>query len=336
MRTKMFLPVLFAVAVASAVAIGVGHVDKHADEELPPSNVEQQLPPTVIYGIKGPITFPEIVLGEGVVLPEAPDKVMVYKVKSPEVTAEKVIALADTLGLSGSISEHDYPGSSEFIVRDNSLELRVVKASGRISYMDLSRAHGDINNPPNLPPDEDAINSAEKFLRDKGLMPEDAGFSEVVTDFTELLTKDPDTGMVSIKKIAMNKQVRFSRKMINGFPVIGKSSKLKVHIGDNGDVVGFYKYWREYEPFKLAVILSPSQALKILEERSGVHVTLTERVTVKEMYLAYYTLGAADVQEYLQPVYVFEIDTGRVIITGRYILTETIPAILQEKSFYPL
>lgn len=334
MRTKMFLPVLFAVVVTSAVAIGVGHVDKHADEGLPPSNVEQQLPPTVIYEWLGPVTFPEIVLGEGVVPPETPDKIMVYKAKPPEVTAEKVIALADTLGLSGSISEHDYPGSSEFIVRDNSLELGVVKASGRISYMDLSRlsrAYVDINNPPNLPLYEDAIDSAEKFLRDKGLMPEDAEFSEVVTDFTELLTKDPDTGMVSIKKIAMNKQVRFSRKPINGFPVIGAGSKLDVYIGDNGDVVGFYKCWREYEPFKLAVILTPSQALKILEEEKGIHVTLTERVTLKEMYLAYYTLSASEVQQYLQPVYVFEIDTGGEYIQ-EYILKETIPAILQEKT----
>jgi len=323
MRTKI-LPILFAVAMISAVATGVG-LAKYADEGLPPSNVEQQLPPTVIYGIKGPVTFPEIVLGEGVVLPEVPDKVMVYKVKSPEVTAEKVIALADTLGLSGSITEYD----EGFVVRDNSLELEVLKASGGISYTDLSRAHGDINNPPNLPPDEGAMDSAEKFLRDKGLMPEDAEFSEVVTDYTELSTKDPDTGTVSIRKMAMGKQVRFSRE-INGFPVIGAGSKLKVHIGDNGNVVGFYKCWREYEPFKPAVILTPSQALKILEERCGVHVTLTERVTLKEMYLAYYTLGATDVQEYLQPVYAFEIDTGG------YILTEIIPAVLQEKSFYPL
>lgn len=54
MRTKI-LPILFAVAVVSAVAIG-----SVANDVLPPSNVEQQLPPTIIHKLLGPVTFPEI------------------------------------------------------------------------------------------------------------------------------------------------------------------------------------------------------------------------------------------------------------------------------------
>jgi hypothetical protein len=314
-RTKI-LPILFAVAVASAVVIV-----SVANDGLPPSNVEQGLPPTKVPGIRGPITFPEIVLDENLILPEMPDKVMVYKAKLPEVTAEKVIALAETLGLSDSISEYD----ESFVVRDGSIDLEVLKASGRISYMDLAGAYDDIHNPPNLPPEGDAIASAEKFLHDKGLMPGDAEFSEVVRDYAELVTKDPNTGEVSIEKVDLDMQVRFSRE-INGIPVTGAGSKLYVYIGDSGEIVKVFRCWREYEPFKPAVILTPSQALQKLKE-SGIH-TLTERVTLKEMYLAYYTLGATEVQDYLQPVYVFEIDTGEAHIPG-YILKQTIPAILQ-------
>lgn len=220
--------------------------------------------------------------------------------------------------MSGSISEYD----KGFVVEDKSLKLEVLKASGRISYMDLAGAYDDIHNPPNLPPEEVAIASAEKFLRDKGLVPGDAEFSEVVRDYAELVTKDPNTGEVSIKEVDLDMQVRFSRE-INGIPVTGAGSKLYVYIGDSGDVVKVYKCWGEYESFKPAVILTPSQALQKLKER-GIHVTLTERVTLKEMYLVYYTLGATEVQQYLQPVYVFEIDTGK-----GYTLTEKIPAIPQ-------
>ncbi len=110
-------------------------------------------------------TKPEIVLEEGMTLPDTPDKTMVYKVK---------------------------------IVSDDPIKLEVLKASGGVAYADLSKIYGDISNPPDLPSTETAVESAREFLGDKGLMPIDAEFSKVVTDFAEIARKDQNTSEVSI------------------------------------------------------------------------------------------------------------------------------------------
>jgi len=259
---------------------------------------------------------PEIILERGMTLPDTPDKMMVYKVKSPEITTENVVALAEALGLGSGVTETD----EKFIVRNGSLELEVLKVSGRVAYADLSRIYGDISNPPNLPSEKSAIESARKFLSDKGLMPSDAKFSKVVTDFAEIAKKDQNTGEVSIEKIDLAMQVMFSRE-IDGVPVVGEGSKLKTYIGDNGDVVGVYKCWRELEPYEQRAILTSAQAFERLKEKGihGVRAITGEKVTVKEVYLAYYAQPAVDDQVYFQPVFVFEVDTGRGEIIKQYI-----------------
>jgi len=296
MKNKILASVLLAIVAVSAVSVGVALVNNTANE---------QLPPMTLYEVRGSVSTPEIALDESVALPEIPDKILVYKVKRPEVTAEKVAALAETLGLRSSITEND----EKFIVRDGSFELEVLKASGRVAYADLSKIYGDISNPPNLPSEKSAIESARESLSDKkGLMPSDAEFSKVVTDTAEIARKDPNTGEVSIEKIDLVMQVMFSRE-IDGIPVIGAGSKLKAYIGDNGDVIGVYKCWREYEPYQQFTILTAAQALERLKEKGihGVRTITGEKVTVKEVYLAYYAQPAIDNQEYLQPVYVFDL-----------------------------
>lgn len=305
MRNKIFIPLLLVVMAISAIIAGVSFTNNSIDEQLPSKAFPE---------ISAPTTKPNITLGEGVALPEIPDKIMVYKVKRPEVTAEKVTTLAETLGLIGDVSEND----ERVIMKNNSLELEVLKASGRLFYGDSSKIYGDINNPPNLPLKEMAIKSAKEFLSDNGLMPADAEFSKVMTDTSEIARKDPDTGDVSTEKIDLVMQVIFNRK-INDFPIVGAGSKLKAYIGNNGDVVGVYKCWREYAPYKQFTILTPSQALERLREK-GIHRVITvEEVKVKEVYLAYYAEPSPEDQEYLQPMYVFEVDIGRGEIVKEYI-----------------
>lgn len=300
--------------VISAIIVGVSFTNNSIDEQLPSITVPE---------ISAPATRPNITLGEGVALPETPDKIMVYKVKRPEVTAEKVTTLAETLGLIGDVSED----ANRCIVKEDSIELEVLKASGRLFYGDSSKIYGDINNPPNLPLKETAIKSAKEFLSANGLMPADAEFSKVVTDTAETARKDPDTGDVSTEKIDLVTQVIFDRK-INDFPVVGAGSKLKAYVGNNGDVVGVYKCWREYEPYKQFTIITPSQALERLREK-GIHRVTGEEVKVRGVYLAYYAEPSPDDQEYLQPVYVFEVSIGKGKIVKEYIpaIPEIVPTL---------
>lgn len=282
------------------------------------SETDKQLPPLTIYETRGPTTKPQISLDNGTTLPKVPNQMMVYKAKSPNVTAKKVSKLADTMGLKGNLIEKD----NKFIIKNSSNELEVLKNSGRIFYGDPSRTYGNISDPPlTLPKKEKAIELAEKFLVDKKLQAEDVEFDRVVIDDAEIATKDPNTGEISKKQIDLIMQVMFKRE-INNTPVVGPGSKLKVYI-DDGGVAGVYKCWRDYEEFREHTILTPLHAFEKLREK-GIHTIAGEMVTVKEIYLAYYAQPAVDKQEYLQPIYVFEVDNGRGDTIKEYI-----PAIPQ-------
>ncbi|MFZ2070959.1 MAG: hypothetical protein WAV32_05095, partial [Halobacteriota archaeon] len=62
-----------------------------------------------------------------------------------------------------------------------------------------------------------------------------------------------------INKYNVTLQVQFTRQ-INDMPVIGSGNKLKVFIDEGGEVVGLFKVWRDFEPYKYVKIKTPEQA----------------------------------------------------------------------------
>lgn len=283
------------------------------------SNVaDEELPPMVIYETKAPLSKPNISLDTKI--PILPNEMMVYKTKNT-VTKESIIKLGEKLGLNGDIKEDE----ENFYLIDKPFELQVYKPSGGIWYADMSRIYGKEKN-PKLPSENDAVDIAKRFLTDKNLI-SGAIFDKVVTDTKKKVIVDPDTNDPIYKEEPYDIQVFFCYE-INGVPVIGPGSKLKVYIGNNGDVIGFFKANRNYEPWKSFKILTPTKALEILKER-GIHSVKgpIKEAKVKDIYLAYYARPVIEEQAYLQPVYVFDIETD----TGDRI-KEYIPAIPQPEK----
>ncbi len=242
--------------------------------------------------------------------PEVPGKLMVYKVKEPEVTKGNFIKMAEKFGLKGNVMET----KDKFILKNGSVELEIIKTSGRITYGDISEMYGNLSEIPNLPSEKVAFNIAINWLKNFGLMPNDAKFSKVVRDWAEIAKKD------GVRKVDTIVQVIFKRE-IDGFPVEGVGSKLKVYIGDGGKVVGVYKCWREIEPYKEVKLRSPEKALQMLKQM-GVHGVLTPvglNLTVKRVYIAYFAQPPTTKQEYFLPVYVFEIDIGNGEVIKQYV-----------------
>jgi hypothetical protein len=98
--------------------------------------------------------------------------------------------------------------------------------------------------------------------------------------------------------------VGFSRK-INNLEV--KGSGVSVTIGGNGDIIGYYANWRDYEPYKEYPVISSDIAFsKLKNEGIAVGMNQPESISIDTVYLAYKTKAAAYDEEYLEPVWVFK------------------------------
>ena len=115
--------------------------------------------------------------------PQVGDRAMVYKVKPPEVTVEKVTELGRRLGLQGKAES--YPEMVSMI-DESSGETRwlgVWVASGAVEYGFVGDAFMDKLYPqtaPTLPSEEEAKEIATQFLAQHGLLPPGAYANEVV------------------------------------------------------------------------------------------------------------------------------------------------------------
>ncbi len=292
------------------------------------NEADEEVPPILIYSIKVPITKANISVYTKI--PKVPDKMMVYKVNNNNITREYVIELAKRFEMKvNNLTEDTKYG---FYIIDRPFELEVEK-SGAIHYADWTRIYGKEYN-PQFPSDDEAINATKKFLTEKNLI-DGAKFSGVIRDEGEIAIWNPQTKEVTYKNETTEMQVFFNYE-IDGVPVVG-GCRLQVYIGDknkNNGIIGFFKVYRNYTSWESFKIRTPNEALDVLK-KIGIHSTAwpnpVKEAKVKNMYLAYYTQPAVDVQEYIQPIYVFEIeaDTGDKIEK----IEEYIPAIPQPNEY---
>ncbi len=291
MKKKIAAGLVAIALVAIAVSAGVATYVLESSTSEP----EGTLPS--ISNIKGAShnTPEEFVLNTS--LPSVPDKLMVYKVVERNVTREEIAALAERLGMNGSIRET----YRRFFVKDGPYHLGVLKVSGRISYIDESRVTPTEKDQENLPSDEEAIEIAKEFLNEKGLMPENAKFSGISYRPVLMHTKEGE-----ITKTFKHITVRFGRE-INGLPVVFGGSRIAVQVGGYGDVVQLFLVWREYEPYREYPIITSEEAFEAFKrENLNICMRNVSTATINKMYLAYYSEVPGDKQTHFQPVYAFE------------------------------
>ena len=237
-----------------------------------------------------------------VAFPDVSPTMTIYQVKSVNVSEMDIEAIGRLLGFNGGAG----------VVNDGVLgmvegtkALNIYTASGAIWYADTAKLFKSVKNKqPNLPPDTEAIELAETFLSTKGLFPSDAVVSNVVAD--EQGEINTSTKKVS-NVIKTDLQVIFDRK-IDNVPVIGPGSKLKVYIGNDGEVTGFYKAWRAIEPYSECTIKTPEEAFEDLKAgkcRFAGPIGF-DKAIVKEISLAYNIEAADKEQDFIEPVYVFK------------------------------
>ena len=247
-------------------------------------------------------------------VPEGIEKILVYKTVQPNVTKELTLQYAKKFGVEG-----DLRGDTTVQSKNLTYYVLVSKNSGSVEYMNQDRPTKELDYPAVLPSDDEAIQIATTYLKERDLL---SGSANLITppdrEYAYLLGEKEDT--ISYGKVC----IVFGRTL-NGLHVEG--SYLVVYIGGHGDVIGFTSHWRSYEPDKEYPILSANEAFETLRLQ-GVPVGMSEvdRVSIDRVYLAYQTEAGAFKESYLKPVWVFR---GQVIQNGQPVraVLQTIPAL---------
>ena len=248
-------------------------------------------------------------------LPEVPGKMMLYKTVDPKISKEEIPPLMAAFGLEGQIVDHQ----RQFMVKDRDKVLEVFKQPGT-GYLRFSNdAKLAIEKEAkNLLSEDEAVGKAKEFLRANGLLPENTFFAGV--GYYEFREYDSEGKTITQGKSALS--VGFGFK-IEGMKVEGPGAKASVVFGEDGEIIGASKIWREIESDKETKIITPKEAFARFKKRwpreakpeQLEQAKIKTEVTIREVYVTYYAEPGCVPQDHIEPVYVFKGDyqtSGRI------------------------
>jgi len=237
-----------------------------------------------------------------------PPTIMLYRVIPQIVDTSYVQNIAQKIGLSGTTVHYD---DGFYHVTNSSRVLIVSEVTGAFCYIDADKVYVPLKYPQKyLPPPESARSIAESYLIARGLMPADASFTEVLNTTQAYVEKE--TGMVTGSNV-LDREVFFGH-FLGDYPVAGQAGRIKVFVGDGGEVTGVLYLWREVEPYEPIPIMSEPEALELFNQ-CGSNILLlsiphADSIIVHptETVLGYYEKSICENQTFLIPTYIFTAD----------------------------
>lgn len=261
-------------------------------EELdyPPLARGEELPdPTADFYLR-PETSPSSFEFDGP-YPETPSEMIVYRIIRPKnVTEAYVRELAEKYFDMPSDSQLEIspprPGGGPplYSLKTQSHLFEYDALTGFFKILKHKKAIAVFSRDrEDYPSDEECRQIATQYLKEHGLLPDDAYQS----------------GMADNAASGAGISVGFDR-MIGKYKCFGQGSEILVRVGVDGEILKVSKRWLEYEPWKIAPIKTPQQAFKELKFTQGL---LESPAKVTEIILRYHTLGE---DPYIQPIYYFK------------------------------
>ncbi|HEX2910677.1 MAG TPA: DUF6345 domain-containing protein [Chloroflexia bacterium] len=168
-------------------------------------------------------------------------------------------------------------------------------------YMDFSKLYQS-DYRPELPTEQEAVKIATEFLKQnrwqpEGLILEGAhpGYYEQVEG--EKRQRQPERA----NHICVDYWY-----CINGLKSYGAGAKLKVFVGDRGEILGVYNFFSQLEEYARASLFSASELEEILSHKLGLPL---ERIEVQNAKLVYKVDSPLIHNRFVQPAYVFTLAT---------------------------
>jgi len=132
-------------------------------------------------------------------------------------------------------------------VIDPSAFVEINTTTGDISFSKGFAGYEDEIDTPNLPMGQDAVRRALQHLRELDMLPGNP--REVVVNHVGGLRMGSVDEQGITREFQKLTTVHFGRKF-GGIPVGGPGSKIIVHLGQGGELVGLHRRWNELEPIQ--------------------------------------------------------------------------------------
>ncbi len=251
-------------------------------------------------------TTPDFVLEAK--LPDVPDTLGIYALKSPDVTRAYAVGVAGAKGAKGEVQDQ----GSNYVILNEEQYVSVEKASGAETlFLDYKNAFGD---PEKGLPNADVMKrNADAYSSQNRLLPDGyryAGMSFLTRQ--QLSEKGPTGRAENMMGIA-----KYSRTL-EDLPVEGAGSTVTVLLGDGGQVQGYTKVSRDIGE-RMAVasttpgkadrtyeLLVPDEAFNLLQEKGlTTEIANVDKAVVTDVHLAYYETSGDERQDVTVPIYVF-------------------------------
>ena len=156
-----------------------------------------------------------------------------------------------------------------------------------------------------LPSKEESIRIAEKFMDTKGIAPKTISEMRLVHSGglrSQSVIDGKKAGPIIDKLITLT-----YGRVVDSVPVIGSGSKIIMNIGENGEVVGMTRHWRELDQqsrkeLKPTEILSRKEAEELATKQIMEEFGAGTSIRIKSAQKSYYD-GNGNI---LQPVWAFD------------------------------
>jgi hypothetical protein len=236
--------------------------------------------------------------------PKVPSEMYVLKTVSKEITRKQVLEIAaNVFSVSG---EAQFINGSWNVI-EGSREVWMYE-SGSIKYFDNLKMENSLCSPQELPSVKNCLAIAEQFLEklkaeeliSKNL---ELSFAEVANDTTVFALKDGTT-TTFINNIHVNFALSY-----NGISLWGPGAKVRVYIGEEGEIIGFIGNFWEVELAEKVKILTPEQAAEKLKEvgyGKSIPRDMVSKAIVKSIELVYYAPPPEAYNANIMPFYVIK------------------------------
>ncbi|KYK24031.1 hypothetical protein AYK24_06865 [Thermoplasmatales archaeon SG8-52-4] len=234
-----------------------------------------------------------------------PDTMNIYKFKPKLINESYVTELGLKFGISGPVGHEE----ESYFASNGSKYIEISEIEG-LDYADTDKLWKYHDEAPNLPTFEDAKTIAVDFINSLGLYPSDAAsYVDVFyCDYMGIGEKASDT---IIEKFPITISYCLNRE-IDTYKVIGPGSTFYVYIGENSEVQGLTKIWRDYEYYETIDIISYSEIQDLLDTYGSKVVIgglpYYDNMEIGEVTVGYFEDGFGKHQEFLIPVYILFAD----------------------------
>lgn len=233
-------------------------------------------------------------------VPNHEQKVRVYRPVRPNLSSERLQQIARSVGMQGQPS----PRGGVLALDQGSKLLRIDPNTGAMLYEDAARVGA--RGARNLPNAGQAGSRGDQFVRNNNLLPQAASRRNV--EVVSLVRQNQQGGETATEPHEVHVNYEFK---LRGKPVEGPGAKATVVLGENGDVIGFYKSWREVEEGREVTTRTGQAALAELRRKGmwSLHRQAGGRVRqvrITRARAAFWAEAVGRQQTEIEPVYIFE------------------------------